>query len=569
MLIQYSLPSSIEAAIFCLSDHGKQDVLCDWVPGAETWQMCPIGSDEFHGGCKKIELITEEGVSVDHSCLKNFPEVSSQLSSFCSMSTNSSPNLVYKRRKLQGNSITTLPGQGQENTNRSGDCFSIVSCSTPSILTKEQKVSLHGEHEIKPVGAPTLSPLLNSKFADECSVGKVVVHKAHKSIVERTLEVDSVNDSCSSSKSNADYLLSSIQIEVDETSECSSSSAVVMEYMSEDISEMEFCVRILKSHGLLGRDSSMRNCVSPEDADTSNSGSYNRPCKICGRSETTIQLLICDNCEEAFHLSCCNPRAKKIPYDEWFCQSCVKKRGKISKGKMNKKLPNITNEVSGCKSSSAKSERNPIALMLRDRKAYTTTVRIGKNFQAEVPEWRGPIDNDDDCIGEPLQINPSEFGNLHDLVSNNPCKVSSVGNWLQCQQVLDGSGDDLNETICGKWRRAPLFELQTDNWECFCSVRWDPTYADCAVPQELETEEVLKQLKYVEKLRPRLSRKQQKSDHTKSNGNLRNRRAGAEIKHCWPHFYYGSTYRELRYVTKKDQMISLGSRGDGQNIMAV
>ncbi|TXG57757.1 hypothetical protein EZV62_015586 [Acer yangbiense] len=30
---------------------------------------------------------------------------------------------------------------------------------------------------------------------------------------------------------------------------------------------------------------------------------------------------------------------------------------------------------------------------------------------------------------------------------------------------------------------APLFEVQTDDWECFCSVHWDPTHADCAVPQ--------------------------------------------------------------------------------------
>lgn len=31
--------------------------------------------------------------------------------------------------------------------------------------------------------------------------------------------------------------------------------------------------------------------------------------------------------------------------------------------------------------------------------------------------------------------------------------------------------------------RAPLFEVQTDDWECFRSVLWDPAHADCAVPQ--------------------------------------------------------------------------------------
>lgn len=31
--------------------------------------------------------------------------------------------------------------------------------------------------------------------------------------------------------------------------------------------------------------------------------------------------------------------------------------------------------------------------------------------------------------------------------------------------------------------RAPLFEVQTDAWECFCAIHWDPSHADCAVPQ--------------------------------------------------------------------------------------
>ncbi|PNY05401.1 hypothetical protein L195_g001852, partial [Trifolium pratense] len=85
--------------------------------------------------------------------------------------------------------------------------------------------------------------------------------------------------------------------------------------------------------------------------------------------------------------------------------------------------------------------------------------------------------------------------------------------------------------------RAPLFEVQIDDWECFCAINWDPLHADCAVPQvisslfslnpiykigflqfkhEVETDEVLKQLKYIEMLRPRLAAKQRKSDCTKN-----------------------------------------------------
>lgn len=35
--------------------------------------------------------------------------------------------------------------------------------------------------------------------------------------------------------------------------------------------------------------------------------------------------------------------------------------------------------------------------------------------------------------------------------------------------------------------RAPLFEVQTDDWECFCAVLWDPAHADCAVPQVISS----------------------------------------------------------------------------------
>lgn len=31
--------------------------------------------------------------------------------------------------------------------------------------------------------------------------------------------------------------------------------------------------------------------------------------------------------------------------------------------------------------------------------------------------------------------------------------------------------------------RAPLFVVQTDEWDCSCALPWDPFHADCAVPQ--------------------------------------------------------------------------------------
>ncbi|KAK8482671.1 hypothetical protein V6N13_015290 [Hibiscus sabdariffa] len=76
---------------------------------------------------------------------------------------------------------------------------------------------------------------------------------------------------------------------------------------------------------------------------------------------------------------------------------------------------------------------------------------------------------------------------------NKSSKVSSIGNWLQCREFIEGIGSSKG-TICGKWRRALHFEVQTDDWECFCSVQWDPYHADCSVPQALTEEAKAREL---------------------------------------------------------------------------
>nr|CAD1823178.1 unnamed protein product [Ananas comosus var. bracteatus] len=149
--------------------------------------------------------------------------------------------------------------------------------------------------------------------------------------------------------------------------------------------------------------------------------------------------------------------------------------------------------------------------MLKDTQPYTTGVRIGKDFQVEVLEWNGLIADTHDCLGEPSEVDPAEFSNISDLKSDSKVKSGTINNWIQCREKIVSSETD-KEMVCGKWRRAPLFAIQTDDWDCSCAIPWDPTHADCAVPQELETDEVLKQLKYIKKLRCRLSNKKKKSN---------------------------------------------------------
>jgi len=86
---------------------------------------------------------------------------------------------------------------------------------------------------------------------------------------------------------------------------------------------------------------------------------------------------------------------------------------------------------------------------------------------------------------------------------------SSIGNWIQCRETLN-PGDSDKQVVCGKWRRAPLYVVQTDDWDCFSCLLWDPAHADCAVPQELKTSDVLKQLKFVNTLKNQLVDQNQK-----------------------------------------------------------
>ncbi|XP_004300023.1 PREDICTED: uncharacterized protein LOC101314280 isoform X1 [Fragaria vesca subsp. vesca] len=435
-----------------------------------------------------------------------------ELSAVSIMSESTAPNFVYKRRKVPENSVTILSACDVKYP-RTGDCLSFIHSDAPSLAGKDQHVHSQKGDPNGPCLCNRESTVLKSQSFHGFSVNEELVSdKTPKASVPKGLEVDSVNDSCSSSKSNMENVSTSNKTEVDETAECSSSSAIVMEAVG-DLSEKDFCISILRTHGLLGEVQTTRSCESAEDISTSKS--CQRSCKICNRSETAQKLLICDNCEEAFHMSCCQPRIKKVPIDEWFCHSCLKEKHTLLNERV-RKFPNITSVMS--RNASSKDEVNPILLMLRDTEPYRTSVRVGKGFQADVHDWSGPINNDG--IGEPLELHPSEHARLHELSSSKPSKARPISNWIQCREVVDPE----KGIRCGKWRRAPLFEVQTNNWECFCSILWDPSQADCNVPQELETDEVLKQLKYVETLRPRLSAQQHNLGRANSTGDLQNRR---------------------------------------------
>ncbi|KHG18879.1 Histone acetyltransferase KAT6A [Gossypium arboreum] len=490
--------------------------LCDWISDNETFRMTPKCDSTSQPGCKEAE-----------DSRLPLPETGSQRLSVSVMFESPMPILVYSRRKKRWGSssiasaaVANFCAQEPVNSKRSTDCLSVVSSDVLSEAVMGQKGVPRVEHEIATVRAPVM-PLACSRgphiskyeIANGCSgVYDHISDDVHKTVVQKTIDVDSINDSCSSSKSNMELALASTKDEMDENGECSSSSVIAAEVAMEDLSEKDACHNILRNQGNVDEVGPSRNCVNEETGITSG-GSCSRFCKSCSRSGTVQKMLICDSCEEAFHVRCCTPRIKKLPVDEWYCIMCMKQKRIMLKETTASKPSSITGVMGRSRDKSTKGEFSPIELMLRDTEPYRTSVRIGKGFQAEIPDWSGPIDNDVDNIGEPLELDPSEFTDFRGANCNKSSKLSLIGNWLQCREFIEGVGGTKG-TICGKWRRAPLLEVQTDNWECFCCVQWDPSLADCSVPQELETEEVLKQLKYLEMLRPRLSADRRKSDRT-------------------------------------------------------
>lgn len=502
MLIQSSIPSSNEAAVSSVSDYGQQESTQVWISGDRVWQEFPQCNNHPQDGHGKAVPVTEHQNKDDSSYSPDL--VSCSRLSTVTTSESSTPISVYKRRKIQRNPAAVFPANASTNTRPSGYCLSASSSETLSVAFKEHVVSLvHSSKgvpttpHVHPTECNKLDPSLKLGSVDGLPPGDETATKRDmKGDMHKVLDLCGINDSCSSSKSNMDLGSASLKPETDDTGECSSSGALIVQGLQEDLSEKDLCISLLRNHGVLRGVKPPKTCPSAEPIGIRNDRNCSRSCKVCLQSEMTLKMLICDHCEEAFHVSCCNLGIKKIPIDEWFCHSCFRKKLKELETGSSKSL-NVVSDKGRRKTVTSKDESGPIAFMLRDTEPYTTNVRVGKEFQAEVPDWSGPISNEVDYFGEAAEVNPSECGSYQGWNSSKPSRLSSIGNWLQCQD-------------CGKWRRAPLFEVQSGNWECFSSVHWDPTHSDCAVPQELDTDQVLKQLKYIEMLRPRLSAKRSK-----------------------------------------------------------
>uniref|UniRef100_A0A0D9W4Y5 PHD-type domain-containing protein n=1 Tax=Leersia perrieri TaxID=77586 RepID=A0A0D9W4Y5_9ORYZ len=355
----------------------------------------------------------------------------------CSLSAQKKDGNVYKRRKMDKDS-TSLTANEEEKEMTAQNCtISEVHSSLLLPITSDAIIS-NSTTPILEYDEPTGASLVPKSGVNE------------RSSVSSMLPPFMILD-----KKNA--------------TECSSSNIGPTEPTAGFTSARDLCIAILKEDGLI---TETRTRITTEEF-TGYDANLLFPCNTCGKSDHPLKMLICDSCEAAFHLSCCIPRVHVVPTGEWYCLPCFRKKpkslyGKLSEGKV-KPSGNINQRPPGM---------NAIEYMLKDTKPYVTGVRIGGDFQAEVPEWSCPSSSGNVHFEEPSDFVPADLTKLN------------------CREVLS-DGDSDKQVVCGKWRRAPLFVVQSDDWDCSCCLPWDPAHADCAVPQELDTDEVLRQLKYL------------------------------------------------------------------------
>ncbi|CAH1133447.1 unnamed protein product [Ceutorhynchus assimilis] len=68
-------------------------------------------------------------------------------------------------------------------------------------------------------------------------------------------------------------------------------------------------------------------------------------CSMCGGKDDWDQILLCDECDKGFHLSCADPPMKTVPDGDWYCSSCRTDTSEIvqpgQKLKITKKKPSM------------------------------------------------------------------------------------------------------------------------------------------------------------------------------------------------------------------------------------
>ena len=74
------------------------------------------------------------------------------------------------------------------------------------------------------------------------------------------------------------------------------------------------CTTMSRLHVLIGM---LDSCIKWEKS------AENVKCKICRKITDESKLLLCDECNQPFHMFCLRPALLEVPEEDWFCAACV------------------------------------------------------------------------------------------------------------------------------------------------------------------------------------------------------------------------------------------------------
>uniref|UniRef100_T1J5N9 Tyrosine-protein kinase BAZ1B n=1 Tax=Strigamia maritima TaxID=126957 RepID=T1J5N9_STRMM len=219
------------------------------------------------------------------------------------------------------------------------------------------------------------------------------------------------------------------------------------------IENVEQCTTMSRLHVLLGV---LDACILWEKS------TENAKCKICRRKDEDRVLILCDNCNLAFHLLCLRPSLSHVPQGDWICPACqptsVRQKDRIEKQQSRQ---TDEDQITVC-------EREPPTAERRLRSSTTATVQtratrstrreqMKKESSSEASEYEEDGDEEENesdsdsnqnsecclCGGDEdvTQCCKCKFG-YHTFCHVPPMHNKPRGNWWQKWKLSVSQEDD-------------------------------------------------------------------------------------------------------------------------------